>query len=96
MSPLRILRQLVAPTGQHRGPRAGSLPARNEVPIDSLLQPPLPAFAEAPAHGAIAPLAFRHCRPCGGDVAVVLHGNGTHSCDGGHLTITRSANSDDA
>ncbi|WP_405543989.1 hypothetical protein OG478_23005 [Streptomyces phaeochromogenes] len=91
MSPLRILRQLVAPTGQHRGTRAGSLPALIEVPIDSLLRPQLPGFPEAPAHGAIAPQAFRHCLPCGGDVAVVLHGNGTHSCDEGHFTITRSA-----
>ncbi|WP_151480652.1 hypothetical protein [Streptomyces albicerus] len=89
MSPLRLIRQFCAPgTGKRR---AGVVRERIEVPLDSLLRPHLPVFPEAPAHGDIAPQAIRNCRGCGGDVAVVLHGNGTFSCDEGHFTITRSA-----
>ncbi|MCM1943188.1 hypothetical protein NC239_33795 [Streptomyces sp. G3] len=38
--------------------------------------------------GAVATQAFRHCRPCGGDVPVVLH-PGAHTCTEGHVTITQ-------
>jgi hypothetical protein len=87
MSPLqRLLDRVLPPTGVHRGPRAGAVVERLEVPLDDLFGPPLPVFAEVP-HGTVAPQAFRHCTQCGGDVAVVLHPSGAHTCDGGHLTV---------
>lgn len=88
MSPLhRLLDRVWAPTGLHRGPRAGTVPERIEVPLPGLTGPQLPEFVDVP-HGAIAPQAFRPCTPCGGDVAVVLHGDGSaYECDTGHLTI---------
>jgi hypothetical protein len=85
VSPLRRLRQFRAPgTGRHRLVRA---PERIKVTLSGLSQPYPPQFIEAPAHGAIAPQAFRHCTPCGGDVAVLLHHSGAHTCDSGHLTL---------
>jgi hypothetical protein len=39
-----------------------------------------------PAFGACVTQAFRHCRPCGADVPVVLHPSGAHTCQHGHTT----------
>ncbi|MEV8432033.1 hypothetical protein ACWHLZ_27895 [Streptomyces chartreusis] len=87
MSPLRTLRQLVVgPTGRHRGPRAEATAERIAVPLAGLSGLPPQRFPDVP-HGAIAVQAFRHCPPCGGEVAVVLHAGGAYRCGSGHLTI---------
>jgi hypothetical protein len=39
-----------------------------------------------PAFGAVVTQAWRACQPCGGDVAVVLHPSGAHTCGEGHTT----------
>ncbi|MFI1562145.1 hypothetical protein ACH4ZX_03625 [Streptomyces sp. NPDC020490] len=61
--------------------------ARIEVPLDHLLGP---RFADVP-HGAIAPQGFRNCPPCGGEVPVVLHPGGAHTCEAGHLVLPGGA-----
>lgn len=95
MSPLeKLLDRLLPPSGVHRGQRAASVaPERVEVPLDDLFGPPLPQFVDVP-HGAIAPQAFRHCTPCGGEVAVVLHPSGAHTCGTGHLTVPTAGGED--
>lgn len=76
-------RHLIRGKGQHRAIPA---PARIEVPLDHLLRP-RSLFVDVP-HGAVAAQAFRACRPCGGEVAVVLHPGGAYCCDRGHITVT--------
>lgn len=95
MSPLqRLLDRVLPPTGLHRGHRAVRVPERIEVPLAGLASlPPQRLFPDVP-HGAIAAQAFRHCSPCGGDVAVVLHPKGAHRCGAGHVTITTIARGD--
>jgi hypothetical protein len=91
MSPLRALRRFREPgTGRHR---SMPCPERIEVPLRGLNGPPLPQFPEA-AFGAVAPQAFRYCSPCGGEVAVVLHPSGAHTCGTGHLTLPTTTQGD--
>ncbi|WP_328436977.1 hypothetical protein OHA71_06665 [Streptomyces sp. NBC_00444] len=74
-----LLRWAVAPPrhgGRHRAPEF------IEVPLDHLM----PAWTEA-ARPALATQDFRVCRPCGGEVSVVVHGD-AHRCEHGHVTIT--------
>ncbi len=73
--------------------RSTSCETTVEVPIAVLLPPWSPKREPdwrqlQPVHGALAPQAWRVCRPCGRETAVVLHPGGAHVCDRGHLTIT--------
>jgi ribosomal protein S27AE len=70
MSPIRYLRQLVAPTGRHRA----MAPASARVPIEDLLGPWPPATERA--HGAAVVQAWDDCEPCGKATAGVLHKDG--------------------
>lgn len=73
-----LIRWAVTPPrtgGRHRAP------AFIEVPLDHLM----PAW---PVYGAAAVQDFRHCPACGGDVPVVVHGDGAHRCERNHITIT--------
>lgn len=70
MSPIRYLRQLVAPNGRHR---AVAAPAR--VPLDDLLGP-WPQPVPERAHGAAVVQAWDDCEPCGKATAGVLHKDG--------------------
>lgn len=75
MNAIRVLRQIVSPTGQHRGPRAGTVPARVEVSLDDLLGPiTLAPFPEAPVHGVITQ-AWQYCPAlsCRKDTVGVVH-----------------------
>ncbi|MEU9597239.1 hypothetical protein AB0E06_10545 [Streptomyces sp. NPDC048109] len=74
MSPLRTLRQIVAPAGRHRGPRAGHAPERIEVPIDDLLD----GWPTAPSHppGALGTQCWDDCPHCGHATAGLLHADG--------------------
>lgn len=63
-------------SGRHRAP------AFIEVPLDHLM----PDWPE-PAQPAFAAQAFRPCRPCGGEVPVVVY-EAAHCCEHGHVTIT--------
>jgi hypothetical protein len=69
MSPIRYLRQLVAPNGRHRAPGG---PVR--VRLDDLLGPWPPATERA--HGAAVVQAWDDCEPCGKATAGVLHRDG--------------------
>lgn len=71
-----LVRWAVAPRGRHRAP------AFIEVPLNHLM----PAWPE-PAQRPLGTQAFRPCRPCGSEVAVVIHGE-AHRCEHGHITIT--------
>jgi len=70
--------------------RMGSGETTVEVPFAAFM-PPWSPHREPdwpePVHGALAPQAWRACRPCGGETAVVLH-PGAHVCDLGHVTVT--------
>ncbi|MFI9154546.1 hypothetical protein [Streptomyces sp. NPDC053367] len=39
-----------------------------------------------PEFGAVVTQGFAACDPCGGDVPVVLHPSGGHTCQAGHTT----------
>lgn len=92
MSPLRTLRQLVVPTGRHRGPRAGTVPERIEVPLDDLIGPrswyTTPTVTDVPSCGVLTQ-AWKPCSGlCDGEMPSVLHEDGSYTC--GHcLTTTR-------
>ncbi|MFI1021301.1 hypothetical protein [Streptomyces olivaceus] len=77
MSPLRTLRQIVAPSGRHRGPRAGHAPERIQVPLDDLLGPASWQQATRP-YGAAVTQSFADCGPCGKATAGVLTKDGWH------------------
>lgn len=79
------VRHLFRGKGAHRAPAAP--PAREyiRVPLADLMGPDWPEPSRP--YGAIATQAIRPCRPCGGDVPVVLH-PGAHCCDRGHVTVT--------
>lgn len=76
MSPLhRLLDRVLPPKGQHRGPRAGTLPERIKVPLDDLIGPwPEPALPKP--FGAAVTQAWRDCPPCGKATAGILHNDG--------------------
>jgi ribosomal protein S27AE len=74
VSPLRTLRQIVAPTGRHRGPRSGHGPERLEVPLEYLLGKPWPSPSRP--YGAAVTQAWRDCEPCGKATAGVVHADG--------------------
>ncbi|MGW6481273.1 hypothetical protein ACWGDS_25830 [Streptomyces sp. NPDC055059] len=60
MSPLRILRQIITPTGQHRAVAPAG---------------PAVLFPAAPFRPVVTQ-AFRYCPPCGTTTAAVLHRDG--------------------
>ncbi|MFF0790413.1 hypothetical protein [Streptomyces spiralis] len=68
MSPLRFIRQVVAPTGRHRAATA-SKPARE--PLGTW-----PKSLPERAHGAAVAQAWDDCAPCGKPTAGLLHKNG--------------------
>lgn len=63
-SPIRVLRQIVAPNGRHR-------PKRRTVPLDDLLG----RFPTPPVQGVFVQ-AWEDCKPCGKATAGVLHKDG--------------------
>jgi hypothetical protein len=69
VSPIRYLRQLVAPNGRHR---AVAAPAR--VPLEDLLGPWPPASERA--HGAAVAQTWDDCPHCDKATAGVLHRDG--------------------
>lgn len=78
-----LIRWAVAPPrarGRHRAPTF------IEVPLAHLM----PAWPE-PVHGAVAVQAFAYCVGCRAEAAVVVHPDGAHRCDRGHVTITGGA-----
>lgn len=91
MSPLhRLLDRVLPPTGIHRGPRAGTVPERIEVPLDDLLGPQswytTPHFADVPSHEVLAE-AWRPCSGlCDGEMPSVLGKDGSWTC--GHCLTT--------
>jgi len=64
-SPIRVLRQLVAPNGRHR-------PRRRTVPLTDLLGP---VYPQPPVRGVLVQ-AWDDCTPCGKATAGVLHKDG--------------------
>lgn len=70
MSPLRFIRQVVAPTGRHRAVAVAS-----RVPLDDLLGP-WPRPVPEPVHGAAVAQAWDDCLLCGKATAGVLHKDG--------------------
>jgi hypothetical protein len=87
---------LVAPTGQHRLPRAETVPTRVEVSLDDLLGPlTLAPFPEPPVHGVITQ-AWQYCpaASCQKETAGVVHADGW-TC-GECLTSTRPEEADRA
>jgi hypothetical protein len=86
---IAIVRSWPGPAGAHRR-TAVSGETTVEVPLPALMPPWSPRREPVwpePVHGALAPQAWRACRPCGGETAVVLH-PGAHVCDLGHVTVT--------
>ncbi|MFE6426779.1 hypothetical protein ACFVOB_15075 [Streptomyces rochei] len=81
MSPLRTLRQIVAPAGRHRGPRAGHA-ERIEVSLDDLLGPAWPDARPTTTYTQ----CWDDCPACGQATAGVLHVDG-FTC-GACLTTT--------
>jgi len=66
--------------GRHRAQRTAI-----HVPLAGLM----PAWPD-PQPSQLGVQAFRECRPCGGEVPVVVHGE-AHRCGDGHVTITAGA-----
>lgn len=79
MNAIRVLRQLViGPTGQHRGARAGTVPARVEVSLDDLLGPLTLAPFPEPPDSDVLPQAWQYCPApsCRKDTRGVVHEGG--------------------
>ncbi len=84
-----IARAWPGPDGAHRRTTVSG-ETTVEVPLPALMPPWSPRRTPdwpEPVHGALAPQAWRACRPCGGETAVTLHGD-AHRCQRGHITIT--------
>ena len=82
-SPIRVLRQIVAPNGRHRLGRV--------VPLDELLgQPTAYTTPDVPDH-AVLVQAWRPCSgSCDGEMPSVLHKDGSWTC--GHcFTVTAAS-----
>jgi ribosomal protein S27AE len=66
-SPIRVLRQIIAPTGRHR-------PRRRTVTLNDLIGQPS-RLPSTPAFGVFVQ-AWDDCEPCGKATAGVLHKDG--------------------
>jgi len=72
VSPLRTLRQIVAPTGRHRSPRTSPAPAPGTVSLDDLLGPATPTRPAGPA----VTQRWDDCPPCGKATVGIAHADG--------------------
>ena len=79
-SPIRVLRQIVAPSGKHR-----------RIPLAELLGKPS-AYTTPPVQGVLTQ-AWKPCSgPCGQEMPSVVHVDGSWQC--GHCLTTTTAEGD--